>query len=240
MKKLILHLFLVLFFFISCTKNETSVVDDEKVKILDKKFEQELLDLKIDSDKTLNGLASKSDLEKVKAIRIYGDIEDITGIEYFVNLDSLTFEIIGKQNNLKSLNLSKNINLSYLNISYNFNLTSLNLLNNINLKELSIWSMSSLANLNILNCKNLKIINCSGSGLTELNVRNCLLLTDLNCVGTSISQLDLSKNLNLNRLLCYSNRVKEICVANLSQPTSNWNICGGIGCKSEIIYKVCQ
>ena len=240
MKILILNLFLALFFFISCTKNETSVVDDEKVKILDKKFEQELLDLKIDSDKTLNGLASKSDLEKVKAIRIYGDVEDITGIEYFANLDSLTFEITGKENNIKSLDLSKNINLSYLDISYNFNLTSLNLLNNINLKRLLTVNMFNLSNIDISNCKDLKIINCSGSGLTELNVRNCLSLTDLNCVGTSISQLDLSKNLNLNRLLCYSNKVKEICVANLSQPTSNWNVCGGIDCKSEIVYKVCQ
>lgn len=81
----------------------------QTVKIIDKNFEKALIDLKIDSDKTVNGFVLKSDVQSVISLDLYNKkIRCLKGIEAFSSLSYLDC----RKNSLMRLDLSKNINLS--------------------------------------------------------------------------------------------------------------------------------
>ena len=79
------------------------------VKITDQNFEKALIDLKIDSDQTLNGYVLASDVRSVTSLDLYNKkIKCLKGIEAFT---SLTF-LDCRKNYLSRIDLSKNINLT--------------------------------------------------------------------------------------------------------------------------------
>ena len=95
----------------------------QKVEILDKNFEQALIDLKIDTDQEINGHLLISDAQKVTFLDVSNKkIKDLSGIEAFTSLSYLDC----RNNQLSNLDLSQNIGLNILftNINDLFNANS--------------------------------------------------------------------------------------------------------------------
>lgn len=99
------------------------------------------------------------------------DVIDATGIEYFVNLESLNCEY--------SL-------LSSLDISALVNLVNLNCANN------------QLTSLDVSNLDNLEYILCSDNALTDINLNGATNLNHITSYGNNFEQLDFSSNPNIN------------------------------------------
>jgi Leucine-rich repeat (LRR) protein len=83
----------------------------QRVKIIDNNFEQALIDLKIDSDKEVNGYLLKSDAQLVTFLDVSNKkIKDLTGIEEFTSLLYLDC----RNNQLSNIDFSHNIALTNL------------------------------------------------------------------------------------------------------------------------------
>src|SRR5690606_4375993 len=98
------------------------------------------------------------------------NIQDLTGIEAFINLTVLNCFF----NNLTELDISNNINLTDL-LCQNNNLTQLDLSSNTNLTLLS----------------------CEYNSLVELDVSNNINLIHLYCQNNALTEIDVSNNINL-------------------------------------------
>ena len=148
-------------------------------------------------------------------------IKDLTGIEFFPELENLDCS----ENQLTQLDVSKNPKLKRL-VCYENKLTSLDVSGNTSLTELHCYTnqLTSLnlgenANLDILNCvvnrltsldlsgnANLTRLACSSNLLTSLDVSNNPTLILLDCERNQLTSLDLSKNTELDTLDCSGNK----------------------------------
>lgn len=162
----------------------------QTVAIPDYRFEQALIDLGIDSDGEINGQILTSDALNVTELNIsYGTppnypypaddyyegfIYDLTGLEAFINLESLTISdtMVG------DLNISTLINLKYLDCPYNM-LTSIDVSNNILLEYLDITSgggdlppMNYFSKIDVSNNPNLHTLRAAGVNKINLNNNN--------------------------------------------------------------------
>ncbi|MBO7453753.1 MAG: DUF4214 domain-containing protein [Clostridiales bacterium] len=173
--------------------------------------------IKNDFDKDNNGYLTDNEL--VYATNIHCEnqgIDDITGVEYFYNLEGLWC----KGNHLSSWDLSQNKHLKGVWCSFNdftslsfpgndelewvycfeCDLYSLDLSNNPNLAYLECNNNPNLSRLDLSNNPKLENLFCSKCGLTYLDVSNCPLLCDLTCYENNLTTLDVSNNLLLKRL----------------------------------------
>jgi Leucine-rich repeat (LRR) protein len=99
----------------------------QTVQIPDKNFEQALIDLEIDSDKSINGQILKSDAVLISFLDVSNkNIKDLSGIEAFTSLvylhcsDNELSEIDLRQN-IALINILNNVNdvkTSYPNVAY--------------------------------------------------------------------------------------------------------------------------
>ena len=148
-------------------------------------------------------------------------IKDLTGIEFFPELENLDCS----ENQLTQLDVSKNPKLKRL-VCYENKLTSLDVSGNTSLTELHCYTnqLTSLnlgenANLNKLNCvvnrltsldlsgnANLTILSCSSNLLTSLDVSNNPNLILLDCERNQLTSLNVSKNTELDTLDCSGNK----------------------------------
>src|SRR5699024_4999344 len=110
----------------------------------------------------------------------YGPIEDLTGIEAFINLERLTLT----NNALDSLDLSNNLLLEYLAVDYN-DLVYLNLGNNTHITDLI----------------------CNNNNLTDLDLSQNISLQEIDLKQNNIDSLNLSNNLEINYLVCRNNQL---------------------------------
>jgi len=125
------------------TFNENCSTNSANAYIPDDNFEKRLIDLGYDSG-NLDDYVPIANINTITKLDISGiDIADLTGIEYFEVLSELDCS----DNNLTTLNLSKNTALSILLCKFNM-ITSLDLTQNFVLKELSC-SNNDLTNLNV-------------------------------------------------------------------------------------------
>ncbi|MFL0081185.1 InlB B-repeat-containing protein [Tenacibaculum maritimum] len=132
------------------------------------------------------------------------NINDLTGIEAFLNITFLD----SSNNNLTTLDLSKNTKLTTVWISKN-NLTHLDLSKNIHLTGLSIYE-NSLTNIDLSNNTSLTNFTCSNNQLTNLDISKNVKLADLGCGGNKLTHLDLTQNTNLRELNCGDNLFSTI------------------------------
>ncbi len=128
----------------------------------------------------------------------YSSISNLTGIEYFTNLNILYC----RNNQLTSLNLSPNTNLKVLNCIYN-----------------------QITNLDLISCTNLLFLNCNYNQLVNLNLSSNNLLEYLFCENNQINTLDLITNNNLKYLSCKTNSINNLQVLspNLTYIDCNYN-----------------
>ena len=144
-----------------------------------------------------------------------GSITDVTGIEYFTNLEFLRIQY----QPLLTLDLSHNTKLKeiYLWCQQQGQVTSLDLSQNVMLEEATI-RLKTLTSLNLTNCVNLRWLDCGSNQLTSFNLGNCPSLTYLYCSSNPLPSLDLSDCPSLTYLWCNSTNglLKSV---NLSQCT---------------------
>lgn len=154
--------------------------------IPDAKFEAKLITLGIDDASDGKVLTSKINILKELSVSS-SSITDLTGIQDFTALSDLNCG----NNQLKSLDLSKNTALTSLNC-YGNQLTSLNLTNNTALKELY----------------------CYSNRISSLDVSKNVALNRLDCRDNAIKSLDLSKNAALTSLDCAANLLTYLNIKN--------------------------
>jgi|GEM_PF-1137392 len=136
------------------------------------------------------------------------DIEDITGIESFINLTTLSIS----RKNLKTVDLSANIGL--LNLSLRDNgLTKISLSTNVNLLELHL-SNNSLTEIDLSKNVNLKKLDLFSNKLTKIDLSNQLQLEEFSCHRNEIENLDISLNVKLKKLSCGENKLNSLDISN--------------------------
>ena len=171
-------------------------------------FEQALIDLGIDKG-TINGSVPTADISGIKSLDVSNyNITDLTGIEDFTALTSLSCD----SNQLTSLDVSYNTALLYLSCRIN-QLTSLDVSNNTALTYLSCRS-NQLTSLDVSNHTDLTTLYCSSNQLTSLDVSNNTALVGLDCSQNQLTSLDVSNNTALTVLVCWDNQLTSLDVSN--------------------------
>ena len=184
-------------------------------------------------DKDSNRILSKSELDAVTSINARDKkIKNLKGIEYFTSLNWLDCSV----NQLKALDVSKNINLktlycgqnqlTTLDVSKNKNLetlfcglnqlTTLDLTNNTKLREFSC-SENQLTTLDVSKNKNLETLYCDKNPLTTLDLSKNAQLIKINCIADQLSALDVSNNINLENLFCDHNQLTTLNLSKNAQ-----------------------
>ncbi|CAM1361666.1 Por secretion system C-terminal sorting domain-containing protein (fragment) [Tenacibaculum xiamenense] len=166
-------------------------------------------------------------------------IQDLTGIEFFVNLkeldcskNSLTSLDVSKNTKLRSLTCGGN-DLTDLDVSSNLDLTtlscnrtrirSIDLTRNTKLNYLMIFD-NRISSIDISNNVNLNHLWIQQNNLTNLDVSNNTELRILSCASNRIRGLNTSGNSKLVTLVCSRNELESIDTSN--NPNLSFFSCG--------------
>lgn len=211
-----------------------------------------------------DGVLTDAEIAEVKSMYPwYSDIEDLTGIEYFTELETLdvggnylTEVDLSQNTKLKRLSLDNNL-LTYVDVSnfpdlellscYGNQLTGIDISNNLVLNHLNI-GINPISELSFsTNNSALEILYCYTCNLTTLDVSNLTGLKELDCTQNQLTEIVLNPNAPLNRIFCYENKIKDEKMWNLinSLPDygadRDWGDLIGINPDSEleenVIYK---
>ncbi len=175
------------------------------VNIPDENFKNALLSHSPTIDTSNDGEIQISEAEATLEIDVHFEsINDLTGIEKFINITTLECE----GNNLSTLDLSFNTLLTYVICEMN-QLTEINVSNSLNLTEF-YCSTNQLTNIDISNNTLLTQFFCSSNQLTNLDVSNNTLLISLACQENQLSEIDVSNNAELLIIGCGSNLITEL------------------------------
>jgi hypothetical protein len=167
-----------------------------------------LIDLGYDSG-PLNDSVPTENIDTVSYLNVSRkQISNLTGIEDFIELDSLDCSF----NQIARLDLSNNQALLYLNCFTNL-LTSLDIDNNPAL-ELIIIENNLLGNLDVTKNLNLKELYCSSNPLKSLDLTQNPKLTRLGCISNQLTSLDISNNISIDYLYCPFNELTNLDVSN--------------------------
>jgi gliding motility-associated-like protein len=175
--------------------------------IPDANFQQALILLGIDNG-AFKGKVSTSSISGIKSLDIrYANISDLTGIEGFINLETL----LCGNNNLKSLDLSKNTSLMYLDCDSN-QLNNLNISKNLNLKQLGC-NTNQLTSIDI--SKNLALtgLGCSYNQLKTIDISKNTVLSSFYCTNNQLTNIDTSNNSDLSIFVCYNNQLTSLDIS---------------------------
>ncbi|MBC1651498.1 DUF5011 domain-containing protein [Listeria booriae] len=131
-------------------------------------------------------------------------LENLKGIEYFTNLQSINCSY----NNIKALDFSSNPDLTFINCSNN-NLSKLNLKSNQRLSQLNCYN-NNLSNLDISKNEDLVYLYCYNNKLTELDMTRNLKLVEVSCQQNYLKNLNVSQNIVLEKLWIFDNNISSI------------------------------
>ena len=191
--------------------NATSEIPINAKTFPDKIFRDEYVSKYFDKDK--NGKLSEQEIEEITDIAIspgiwdpgfFEKIKDLTGIEYFTKLTSITIN----DTCLTKLDVSKNTALTELNLAGNY-LTKLDVSKNKKLGSLDC-SYNKLKKLDVSKNTALESLRCCFNGLTTLDLRSNTNLSHLDCAYNKLTTLDLRSNTNLLYLDCCGMRFEKL------------------------------
>ncbi|NAS30931.1 T9SS type A sorting domain-containing protein [Flavobacteriaceae bacterium R38] len=170
------------FAFLLCT----TLISAQNFQIKDVNFENALIRQGYDVGNP-DGFLERGSLNQVYYLDISGEqIEDLSGIEAFVNLEVL----IADNNDLRSLDLSLNTNLKEISV-YNNRLRSIDVSNNTRLEKLNVYK-NRLTELNLYNNRNLTYLASADNNLTELDLVNNRQLEKVYCQNNQLTNFDVS------------------------------------------------
>jgi len=137
------------------------------------------------------------------------NINNLTGIEYFTNLQVL---ILNYNNSITELNLTQNSNLKVLNCMSNIQLVNLNITGLSNLNKL-YCDHNELTNINLMGLTNLKTLQCSDNQFSNLDISGLTNLENLSCGFNQLTNLNVSLNLQLEFLSCNNNQLTNLDIS---------------------------
>jgi Leucine-rich repeat (LRR) protein len=173
---------------------------------------------------------------KVYKLVIYNsEISNLSGIEFFTNLYSLSCfgnNLISLDqsaltnltfldcayNKFSSLDVSFLIKLEYLNCSGN-QLTSLDVSKLTKLNSL-FTNNNQLSNLEVSTLTNLEWLECDGNLFTNIDLSGLINLWALNCSNNSLTSLELSKLTKLKQVFCDHNLLTNLDISELNNLTA--------------------
>ena len=154
-------------------------------------------------DLNQNGKLEYAEIASATNIKVNKmDIQSMKGIEYFTELEQLKC----KDNQLSSIDLSKNMLLFTLDITRN-QLTALDISKNLGLRNLYV-AENQLTTLDVSKHSALVQLECSENQLTALDLSNKPKLYSLYCDNNQLTALDFSEAPVLYSLWCYNNQIK--------------------------------
>ena len=183
-------------------------VEINETNFPDANFRSYLLSQNYDYDG--DGLITDYEIANVTFIGVSDmNISSLKGIEFLTALTYLSCD----NNQLTSLDLSKNTALTYLSCDNN-QLTSLDLSKNTALTTLSCGN-NQLTSLDLSKNTALTGLSCGNNQLTTLDVSKNTALTTLSCDNNQLTTLDVSKNTALKTLYCDNNQLTTLNVSGL-------------------------
>lgn len=217
-----------------------TIEDFTTTVIPDANFEQALIDLGIDSDGVVNGQVLTSDINTITSLdltdplnntnlpNVVAKISDLTGIEGFLALETLSID----DNLVSSIDLSFNSSLHTLTCVNNA-LTALDVSANLLLKtiildnnQVSVLNVNgntllenlsfTLNNVSILNVNNNTALKYLAFGRNQINTIDVSLNPDLEtlfCDNNGITSIDVSSNTKLNNLGIQNNQISALDVS---------------------------
>jgi len=202
------------------------------VQIPDTAFLYALIDEGVDTN--VDSLISYSEAELIISLNVVEKgIVDLTGIEAFVNLDTLDCSY----NDITSLDLSSNTMLKEFDCNQS-QLNSLDVSQNTLLDRLSLWG-NELTSLDISNNPALVFLYIQRNQIDTLDLSNNTSLEYFSCRGNQFTNLDVSNNISLRRLrIDEMPTLFEVCVWELPFPpdgveidtTDSPNVCFETDC----------
>ena len=164
-------------------------------------------------------IQTKEDVESITSLDLrFNKIRDLTGIEYFTNLESLKVSF----NELSSLDVSKNLKLTYLDAGNNQLMTEITLPNS--LKYLDCFD-NGIKSIDLLGLSNLWYLNMTANSLSTIDLSGNPELTHLFLEDNNLTKLDLSHQINLDPYFfsLYKNLLTEIQTPNIMKTFSASN-----------------
>ncbi|MGY3793472.1 immunoglobulin-like domain-containing protein [Aquimarina sp. 433] len=219
------YLLIILLFLVGITTTNA-----QYTSIPDANFEAALVALGYDSVSG-DGQVLTANIENVTTLDLDSkSISDLTGIEDFINLETLDvrdntltvldlssniklLSLIALRNQLTSLVISGLTELTYISAGYN-NLTALDVSTNIALEELYI-SYNDIVNLNISDLTRLEVINLTRvNELETLTLKNNIALRSIGASRCNLSSLDLVECPNLETVALSVNNFTSLDFSN--------------------------
>lgn len=192
-------------FFIGLLFNSLSGFTQSTI-IPDVNFEKALIDLGIDSG-IPDGKVLTANVQLLSSLDVSSkNITNLTGIQDFLALTNLNCF----NNQLTSLDVTKNISLTYLSC-FNNQLTSLDVTKNTSLTYLDC-NNNLLTSINVTPNTALTHLFCNDNELTSINVTLNTALAGLGCSTNQLTSLDVTKNTSLTYLSCFSNQLTSLNV----------------------------
>ncbi|XMO88260.1 T9SS type A sorting domain-containing protein [Algibacter sp. AS12] len=188
--------------------SQMSFSEDCGTYVPDDNFEQALIDAGYDSGPLDDYVLTENIKNRTHLNVSEKNIADLTGIEDFTALTSLTCS----QNQLTSLDLSHNKALTRLYCSSNM-IRSLNIIQNKDLTHIRAHD-NQLTSIDVSNNIDLIEFYCGINQLTSLDVSQNTALTSLVVYENQLSSLDVSFNTALSELACYNNQLTALDVKN--------------------------
>ncbi|GAL85718.1 internalin-like protein [Sporocytophaga myxococcoides] len=207
---------LIVFITISCVR----ALQAQDVNIPDSNFLKAIL---YSTDTNKDQKIQVAEAEAVTRLELRNaNINDLTGIEAFINLDTL----LVATNNLTVLDVSKNKKLKFLNCGVN-KLSGIDISNNLELSTL-VCNDNFLTSLDLSTADSLIELWCFNNYLNEIDLSKNTKLMMLTVVSNSIKNIDLSNNPSLIAFDCSSNRLSHLDLSN------NLSL-KGLGCSSNVL-----
>ena len=223
---------LTLFLIVSCSNDghHLKPINDTYLSIPDHHFETILIDQGIDSDGIVNQQMLKTDAEGVSLLDLnlsasFGEINDLTGIEGFVNLkllsvagqkienidlsyNTLLDTLYFSANQISNIDISNNPNLIFLDLKSN-NLSSISGLSSaVNLKNLDL-SWNYLEEFSIHNTS-VEVLHISNNDLKSIDTNGAINLKNILLTSNQLTIVDFSTNTLLGTLLISDNKIQNI------------------------------
>ena len=208
------------------SQNSDEVYYEEVILFADTTFESYMIS-SFDLDK--NGVVTKGEALSAETVIIPKDVANLTGLEYCVNLKSLslasntgvtslntsTFPLLEILNlsssKVATIDLSRNPRLRKLTVNSSA-LTVLDVAYNNELEYLACPGLQKLTNTTLLleNHPKLTYLDAYNSKLTLLNISGCPELKYLYCHSNALTELYVSKSPKLEEIHMENNSIREI------------------------------